>query len=79
MDKVDYIVVECCQNCSEHKWNTRHNEGKYKDFFLKRKSKLNEVKAMVDIVSPGTQVLMNQVPKTYAVHDLYFNLVANDD
>jgi hypothetical protein len=37
------------------------------------------VKAMIEIVAPGTKVVMNQVPKSYAVHDLYFNLIPNDD
>ena len=35
-DKV-YVVVECCQNCSQHDWNTRHNEAKYKSFYEKSK------------------------------------------
>ena len=30
-------MVECCTNCSKHKWNTRHDEAKYKSFFTKRK------------------------------------------
>ena len=34
---------------------------------------------MIEIVSPGTQVLFNQVPKGYAIHDLYFNLIPNDE
>jgi len=29
------FVVETCQNCQEHFWNTRHNEAKYQDFFNK--------------------------------------------
>ena len=27
------FVVEACQNCSEHKWNTRHDEAKYSEYF----------------------------------------------
>ena len=27
------FVVETCQNCKEHHWNTRHDEAKYLDFF----------------------------------------------
>jgi hypothetical protein len=26
-------VIETCQNCKEHHWNTRHDEAKYLDFF----------------------------------------------
>ena len=33
-DNTEYIfVVETCQNCKEHHWNTRHDETKYEDFF----------------------------------------------
>jgi hypothetical protein len=27
------FVIETCQNCKEHHWNTRHDEAKYLDFF----------------------------------------------
>ena len=27
-DKI--FIVEHCENCSMHQWNTRHNEGLYK-------------------------------------------------
>ena len=32
------FVVETCQNCKEHHWNTRHDESKYLDFFNRGKS-----------------------------------------
>ncbi len=31
------FVVETCQNCKEHHWNTRHDESKYLDFFNRGK------------------------------------------
>ena len=31
------FVIETCQNCRDHGWNTRHDEQKYLDFFNKRK------------------------------------------
>jgi len=34
---------------------------------------------MIEVVSPGTKVLINQVPKSYAIYDLYFNLIPNDE
>ena len=34
---------------------------------------------MINVVSPGTKVLMNKVPKSYAIYDLYFNLIPDDD
>jgi hypothetical protein len=27
------FVIETCQNCKGHHWNTRHDEAKYLDFF----------------------------------------------
>jgi hypothetical protein len=31
------FVVETCQNCKSHTWNTRHDENKYLDYFNKSK------------------------------------------
>ena len=69
----EYVfVVECCQNCAEHRWNTRHNEEKYQEFFKKIAS---------EIISriPNAMVMKNQIPKSYIHYDLYNNLVPNDD
>lgn len=69
----EYVfVVECCQNCSEHRWNTRHNEEKYQEFFKKIAS---EIIARI----PNATVMKNQIPKNYIHHDLYNNLVPDDD
>ena len=27
------FTIEVCINCRTHKWNTRHDETKYSDFF----------------------------------------------
>jgi len=29
------FVIETCQNCRDHGWNTRHDENKYLEFFNK--------------------------------------------
>lgn len=34
---------------------------------------------MINVVYPGVKVVMNKVPKSYAVYDLYFNLVPDDN
>ena len=36
------FVVESCQNCKEHNWNTRHDEAKYQEFFQKIASAIIE-------------------------------------
>ena len=30
------FVVEACENCKAHGWNTRHDEAKYTEFFKKQ-------------------------------------------
>jgi hypothetical protein len=36
------FVVESCQNCKDHHWNTRHDEAKYQEFFKKVASSIIE-------------------------------------
>ena len=31
------FIIETCQNCKQHGWNTRHDEQKYLEFFNKGK------------------------------------------
>ncbi len=45
------FVVETCQNCKEHHWNTRHDEAKYLDFF--NRGKLSTATAVVTFVFYG--------------------------
>lgn len=73
MDNSEYVfVVECCQNCNEHRWNTRHNEEKYQEFFKR-------IAAEIINRIPNAMVMKNQIPKNYISFDLYNNLVPNDD
>jgi len=35
MEKSENIfVIETCENCRQHNWNTRHDENKYKNYAL---------------------------------------------
>ncbi len=27
-----YFIIEVCENCRSHNWNTRHDEAKYKQY-----------------------------------------------
>ena len=38
MDKVinNLFVIEVCENCDTHRWNTRHDEEKYKGYAQER-------------------------------------------
>ncbi len=31
------FVIEVCENCRAHNWNTRHDEMKYKNYALESK------------------------------------------
>ena len=62
------FVVEMCQNCKEHQWNTRHDEAKYNEFF-KRVSE-----AIIDRI-PNAVIMKNMIPKYYLDFDIYNNLV----
>jgi selT/selW/selH-like putative selenoprotein len=66
------FVVESCQNCKEHHWNTRHDEAKYQEFFQKIAS------AIIEKI-PNAMVMKNQIPKSYLPFDLYNNLIPNDN
>ena len=32
------FVIEVCENCKTHNWNTRHDENKYKNYAIESKS-----------------------------------------
>ena len=53
------FIFEVCENCSINcKWNTRHDEAKYKSFFEK-------FKAMIQAELPNAVCVMNHVPKQW--------------
>jgi|LauGreDrversion4_2_1035121.scaffolds.fasta_scaffold503888_1 hypothetical protein len=40
-EKIDLnntIVLEVCQNCKQHAWNTRHDERQYREYALNGKT-----------------------------------------
>lgn len=38
--KENTFVIEVCENCRAHNWNTRHDENKYKNYALECKYNL---------------------------------------
>ena len=66
------FIIECCENCKQHQWNTRHNEEKYKHYFKMMAS------AIVEKI-PNAMVMRNQIPKDFMSYDCYINLVPNED
>jgi len=41
-DREIVFVIEVCENCSSHGWNTRHNEAKYQEFFTRMANAIAE-------------------------------------
>ena len=37
-DEQPIFVIEVCQNCKDHYWNTRHDQAKYQEYFNRGKS-----------------------------------------
>ena len=72
MDKKLVFVIEHCQNCSSHQWNTRHDEAKYTGF---AHSVTDAIKSQI----PEASVLINQVPKEWHEKDIYCSLIPNYD
>ena len=66
------FIIEVCQNCAQHQWNTRHNEEKYNNYFKMMAT------AIVEKI-PNAVVMRNQIPKDFMNYDCYINLVPNED
>jgi len=66
------FVIETCQNCKSHTWNTRHDESKYLEYF-------NRVSQAIVERIPSAVTMRNQIPKAYLPYDLYCNLIPNSD
>jgi len=66
------FVIEVCQNCKDHHWNTRHDQAKYQEYF-------NRVSSAIVELIPNAITMRNQIPKSYLHYDLYCNLIPNED
>ena len=66
------FVFEVCADCKNHKWNTRHNEAKYQQFFADTSRAIREK-------IPSAKCLMNKVPKVWYEKDIYCQLIPNED
>jgi hypothetical protein len=66
------FVIEACQKSGQAEYHTRINEAKYIEYFNKVSS------AIVERI-PNAIVMRNQIPKSYLHHDLYCNLIPNED
>ena len=72
MSDIPTFVVELCQDCANHGWNTRHDEAKYQEYFSR------VAQAIIERM-PNAMVMKNQIPKSYVDFELYNNLIPNND
>ncbi len=66
------FVIEVCEGCANHAWNTRHDPNQYKNYAM------NTSRAIKEKV-PDCDIVFNMVPKVYAMSDIYCQLLRNDD
>mmetsp|Transcript_4670 Transcript_4670/g.7938 ORF Transcript_4670/g.7938 Transcript_4670/m.7938 type:complete len:122 (+) Transcript_4670:37-402(+) len=66
------FVIEHCENCNNHAWNTRHDINQYKNYAV------NIAKSIKESV-PQAEIVFNMVPKQFAMSDVYCQLVHNSD
>ncbi len=80
MESKEILIIECCQNCSLHQWNTRHKEERYNSFFSTSRKKLNnrKVESSIQEGSPTVEVWKNKIPKDHIKHPLYKNIIIMD-
>jgi|JI9StandDraft_1071089.scaffolds.fasta_scaffold83677_1 hypothetical protein len=75
------IVIECCENCRSHQWNTRHDPEKYDQYFLNSKcGSLSSflVQSAITAKMPNANVVKNLVPKEWVDYDIYCQLLQNE-
>ena len=81
------FVIEHCENCAQHQWNTRHDAAQYKakaqecKYILQIKVLWNIFIVAGEITSAvsGAQVIFNLVPKAFHGADIYCQLIPNND
>lgn len=94
MSKEKVFIIEHCENCQSHQWNTRHDANAYKQHAINRKSialtstftiqnTLTHLSFAVGnaikALVPDATVIYNLVPKLWAMSDIYCQLIPNED
>ena len=57
-DQDKYFIIEVCENCRSHNWNTRHDEAKYKQY-------AEESKAFIHFLTNKLNTLLNGLLTIY--------------
>ncbi len=78
------FVIECCENCRNHQWNTRHDPAKYEEFYTKSKynppnDRFPTVVGAISSRIPEANVLKNNIPKEWVDYDIYCQLLPDED
>lgn len=58
--------------CSQHQWNTRHDEAKYSGYF-------DQVSGIIKGLIPEAVCVMNKVPKAWSGKEIYCQMIPNED
>ena len=66
------FIIEHCENCQSHSWNTRHKPMQYQNA-------AQGIATCIKEVIPDAVVVFNMVPKEFAMSDIYCQLIPNDD
>ena len=66
------FVIEQMKDCHSHKWHTRFDETKYEEFS-------RNVSSIITEHVPDAVILINQIPKKWADHDQYCQLIPDDE
>ena len=65
-----HIVIERCENCAGHQWNTRHDENKYESYATALKTAIRETDE-----SKTMTFHINDIPKEFMFSDNYQQLM----
>ena len=71
-DEEPIFVIEVCNCTKDDEKHTRVDKSKYDEYF-------NKVSSAIVQTVPNAIILRNQIPKSYLHHDLYCNLIPNED
>jgi hypothetical protein len=86
MSKEKVFIIEHCENCQSHQWNTRHDANAYKQHAINRKYlhllffcfsfaplifRIYLVGNAIKALVPDATVVYNLVPKLWAMSDIY--------
>ena len=65
-------MIEHCVGCSQHNWNNRHDEEKYRRY-------ADLLAEEINVLLEDSQVLINMIPNELIFSDMYNQLMRQED